>query len=625
LSYVIAGAVATVVVSVVVPVIATARRTTHGQTCASNLQRIGQAMQQYLSDYDQTFPPAYCATYEDAGNHYAAWDSLLDPYIGSGVAPESGWAYVDSWNATFVPETQNTKNKENKVPPDTVVRAPWHCPEDMADGVLSYGLNPMVSGAYKIFHNRGVDEKVVHAQEWQDSLRLSQVPDPASIVWAGDTNRLWDSKKKQYTAQVFPEWPRRTDLYLRQMTEAELRRWYRSFLSRDLTDYRDDCPYPLAWGCRAPAYRHSGTGSGTGSGGSKKIATMLFCDGHVRSFPAGTLQVENVFPDRGKSSSGTPEPAVSTPVPEYTLTPIQSKDVTSGMHAGGLNNRGDVAGGNYWDMIVWKDGVGRDLHWNPPSQGSGTSWGINDSGVIVSDVKLYVNGQFRLLGQMPGYSGVAARAINNRGQLVGRVFNDGASPTAGSSHAFLWQDGRFRDLGVPPGCVSTTAYAINDRGEVVGSAVTKDNRTHAFLWSKGVMRDLGTLPGGTLSIAYGINNKGQIVGDSDSGEGKGLIFHPVLWENGQPRDLGMPAGYRYCIAKAINDRGQVVCMTTDLDHVPLSPMLWDAQNGMRRLDTLCPFDSGWLLREAYGINARGQILCWGFHHTDMSLVLLTPK
>ena len=265
------------------------------RTCADNLRQISAALGMYLDDSDQRFPPSYTAYYDDVGIHCAAWDSLIDPYIGSHIAPQAGWAYVDSWDEAVVPGSGLTTSV---TPP----LAPWHCPADAGAGPLSYGLNSVVSGAYKIFHTKAVAERFVRAQEWQDSLTFSQISDPNNVVWAGDTNRLWDASHKVYT-EAFPEWPRRTDCYLRDLTDPQFVDWYRGFLARDLTDYEGSCPYPLAWGCRAPAYRHDTSG--------RRSAMMLFCDGHVRSVPVGELRVQNIFPSTELSSFGFHKNAVS--------------------------------------------------------------------------------------------------------------------------------------------------------------------------------------------------------------------------------------------------------------------------------------------------------------------------
>ena len=83
-----------------------------------------------------------------------------------------------------------------------------------------------------------------------------------------------------------------------------------------------------------------------------------------------------------------------------------------------------------------------------------------------------------------------------------------------------------------------------------------------------------------MGFAYGINNCGQIVGYSGPDKNGSDLHntHAVLWENGQVIDL---------------------------------------QNQI-------PGNSGWVLRQAAGINDRGQITGIGQHNGKNRAFLLTP-
>src|SRR5262245_3456232 len=80
---------------------------------------------------------------------------------------------------------------------------------------------------------------------------------------------------------------------------------------------------------------------------------------------------------------------------------------------------------------------------------------------------------------------VQAKAINNRGDVVGFADSNGGS---GRVHAVIWQDGKTAiDLGVLPGYIGSEAYGINDRRVVFGLLYDKNERTVPFRWEKGRM------------------------------------------------------------------------------------------------------------------------------------------
>jgi len=115
--------------------------------------------------------------------------------------------------------------------------------------------------------------------------------------------------------------------------------------------------------------------------------------------------------------------------------------------------------------------------------------------------------------------GALSRAldINNRGQVVGWSYTGRRDF---ETHAFLWQDGKIQDLGTLPGYDNSEAKAINEKGEVVGDLIEHATSTggvhHAFLYRDGKLQDLNTLidprAGWVLESAIGISAHGQILG-----------------------------------------------------------------------------------------------------------------
>ena len=167
-----------------------------------------------------------------------------------------------------------------------------------------------------------------------------------------------------------------------------------------------------------------------------------------------------------------------------------------------------------------------------------------------------------------------AHALNDKGWVVGNIQTNGTYLYSPGNphpvhHAVLWRHGRLLDLGVTEDFPNSYAKAINNRGQVVGdldylreSAIRFEDK-NAFLWQRGRMRDIGVLPGlsrypeGELSQASAISDKGWIVGvacgsgapaNVDGPPDDEYIPHAFLWHNGEMRDLGVGCG------SAINQR-----------------------------------------------------------------------
>jgi probable HAF family extracellular repeat protein len=241
------------------------------------------------------------------------------------------------------------------------------------------------------------------------------------------------------------------------------------------------------------------------------------------------------------------------------------------------------------------------------------------------------------LGTLEGTDYGYARAINDRGQVVG----------SSGGRAALWDDGGIKDLDTraqvdpnyhsaanditaqalivgdsggffnslavfwdrgpmthlpllvrPAGTFGNHRYSmatgINERGQIVGSS-----EGHAVRWQDGAVTDLGTLADASIyqvsSAALGINQRGQIVGYSYTADSPEP--HAALWDSGVVTDLGPLAGATYTIANAINGRGQIVGQSGS------HAVLW--QDGAVIELAALPGASDSV---AYGINERGQIV-----------------
>jgi uncharacterized membrane protein len=152
--------------------------------------------------------------------------------------------------------------------------------------------------------------------------------------------------------------------------------------------------------------------------------------------------------------------------------------------------------------------------------------------------------EFRDLGTPAGTVGSAARAINNRGQVVGEA----ALPVGPIVVfvPFLWSPKSGFDLILAD--TRGGAVDINDHGDVVGTFLSGEE-SHGFFWN--VRSGLADLGANLQPVA--INNRGQVAGECIlSG-----IRRACLWDKGVLVPLEIPFGDLVFVAD-INSRGQVI-------------------------------------------------------------------
>lgn len=235
-------------------------------------------------------------------------------------------------------------------------------------------------------------------------------------------------------------------------------------------------------------------------------------------------------------------PAAS-PAPRAAQSSVQAVDLGtlggSASIAVAVNDRGQVVGysriaSEEWRPFLWQNGTMRELPTLggpcPSTWFSCVALGINQSGEVVG---MTANTSWQWRGtlwtragdavELPALlptGGSSARALNDRGQIVGKSMS-----SAGEEHAVLWEKGAVEDLGSLGG--RSNAGAINERGEVAGDYTATNGQTRAFYWSRGTgLIDLAPLPGGTYAFARGINERGEIAGTSTAADGR---YHAVRW------------------------------------------------------------------------------------------------
>lgn len=141
------------------------------------------------------------------------------------------------------------------------------------------------------------------------------------------------------------------------------------------------------------------------------------------------------------------------------------------------------------------------------------------------------------LGILPGYTESEAVAVNNAGQVAGRL-----TDSNGKYHAFIYSGGTMTVIGLPSGFVESTVLGINNSGQIAGNMGDGQGGWAAFLYSNGTVSNYGY---GTSAAA--INDAGQVVGVNN-----GVAY--VL----PSTDIGIVSGYNASEASAINNSNQIV-------------------------------------------------------------------
>jgi probable HAF family extracellular repeat protein len=307
----------------------------------------------------------------------------------------------------------------------------------------------------------------------------------------------------------------------------------------------------------------------------------------------------------------------------YTITDLGDLGgdlsvATAVNNAGRVVGYGQTAGGES-HAFEWVDGTITDL--GTLGGGSSRANAINDDGTIAGTASRLSGGfgyavRWRAgviqdLGSSNAFQLSFGNGVDPSGRVVGGQRDSGSRSVFG---AIFDQSGSATELRGPAGELGP-ANGVNARGQIVGAA--------GYVWRDGTVTSLPGLPGSSGSVAQAINIRGQVVGAS---------FLPatstsraVLWQDGVAVDIGTVDAITTSRATAINAAGQVVGTADPGCHPCPSPRAWLWNAGrIAPLDDLVPTGSGWVLREANGINDRGQIVGGGVHNGRWRAFLLTP-
>ena len=248
-------------------------------------------------------------------------------------------------------------------------------------------------------------------------------------------------------------------------------------------------------------------------------------------------------------------PAQATPM--YTVTDLRLPSGNGYLYPKGINSSGDVIGQVGTTPYLYSGGQFTDV-----SSTGANGLAINDSGQMTKGNDFAINNAGQTLGFSSGPSprntvdGVAVDggfwAINNAGVAVGEAtLSNGHN--SGYAVPIVYSNGKTTQLPLLPGATGAAAYAINDRGQIVGGAM--EGNSHPFLLDGNRLLDLG----GSWGCALGINNSSQVVGLANI-DGSGQ--RPFLFQDGKMLDLNglLLPGSKWTLDSAvgINDAGQII-------------------------------------------------------------------
>ena len=191
----------------------------------------------------------------------------------------------------------------------------------------------------------------------------------------------------------------------------------------------------------------------------------------------------------------------------------------------------------------------------------------------------------------------------------------------GGEQTFRWtQGGRIIGLGVLPGTTRSRAVAVSADGSVVvGSSYTADwNLEQAFIWTQNSgMVGLGHLPGKSISFALDVSPDGSVViGTAASSSG----YPGFRWTQSTGMvNIGHLPGKKTTHPGGVSSHGSIIVGASFSDPTHSDAFIWDADHGMRTLQSVLQSDygldlTGWALQNAADISPDGRIIVgWGIN------------
>ncbi|HEY1756770.1 MAG TPA: hypothetical protein VGG72_15450 [Bryobacteraceae bacterium] len=309
-------------------------------------------------------------------------------------------------------------------------------------------------------------------------------------------------------------------------------------------------------------------------------------------------------------------------IPEPTTIPIPSPDgfATAGVGMSGINNAGQVAGGDDSAFVASPSGVqhiplpaGTIVPISNPITGQpfSISWAvaINSSGQVAGNFLMQMGalvgsfGSEAFIGTPSGSTAIpcggahpsgGAGAINDLGQVAGTC----------NGSLFIGTPSGTTVIPTPSGWANAYLDAMNNSGQVAGYVSNAAQTVTQALIGSVSGTTLIPLPSGwSSSSGFAINNLGQVAGSGTNGGGAEQAF--IGTAAGVTAIIPIPPGATWAAAYlgSLNGSGVVVGSSD------AGGWIWDATNGTRLLNSMVP--SGWNITSAISISQNGLILAEG--------------